>query len=97
MYSLNERCQHGLSISWLINFFACLHIQAEQAMIFLMPTKIQVIMSNNVNSILLRLALGIVLAIDSVLLKMEQLMSCPLEEVTISVKQLRNVQQTPSP
>ena len=66
-------------------------------MIFLMPTKIQVIMSNDVNSILLRLALGIVLAIDSVLLKMEQLMSCPLEEVTISVKQLRNVQQTPSP
>ena len=79
------------------NFFACLHIQAEQVMIFLMPTKIQVILSNNVNSILLRLVLGIVLAIDSVLLKMEQLMSCPLEEVTISVKQLRNVQQTPSP
>ena len=43
-------------------------------------------MSNNVNSILLRLVLGIVLAIDSVLLKMEQLMSCPLVEVTISVK-----------
>ena len=43
-------------------------------------------MSNNVNSILLRLVLGIVLAMDSVLLKMEQLMSCPLVEVTISVK-----------
>ena len=48
-------------------------------------------MSNKVNSILLRLVLGIVLAIDSALLKMEQLMSCPLVEVTVSVKQLRNM------
>ena len=62
-------------------------------------------MSNNVNPILLRPVLGIVLAIDSVLLKMEQLMSWlqsgphavsffPLGAVTVSVKQLRNVHQT---
>ena len=40
-----------------------------------MPTKVQIIMSNSVNPILLRVVLRIVLAINSVLLKMEQLMS----------------------
>lgn len=62
-------------------------------------------MSNNVNPVLLRPVLGIVLAIDSVLLKTEQLMSwlqyghhtvsiLPLVAVTVSVKQLRNVHPT---
>lgn len=48
---------------------------------------------NNVNPILLRPIFGIVLAIDSVLLNMEQVILCPLAEV-ISVKQIRNVHQT---
>ena len=62
-------------------------------------------MRKSVNPILLRPVLGMVLAIDSVLLKMEQLMSrllsshhavsfFPLVEVIVSVKQLRNVYQT---
>ena len=62
-------------------------------------------MSNSVNPILLRPVLGIVLAIDSVLLKMEQFMSWlqsghhavsffPLVAITVSVKQLRSVHQT---
>lgn len=38
-------------------------------------TKISIIMSNNVNLTLLRPVLGILLAIDSVLLNMEQFMS----------------------
>ena len=63
------------SIPLLTILVACLHTLAEQATIILLPTKIQMIMSNSVNPILLRLVLGIVLAIDSVLLKMEQLMS----------------------
>ena len=62
------------SISLLTVSVSRLHIWAEQATIILMPTKIQ-IMSNSVNPILLRPVLGIVLAIDSVVLKMEQLMS----------------------
>ena len=66
-----------------------------------MPTKN--IMSISVNPILLRPVLGTVLAINSVLLKMEQLMSWlphhavsffPLVAVTVSVKQLKNVHQT---
>ena len=44
-----------------------------------MPTKIQIMMSNSINPILLGPVLGIVLAIDSVLLKMVQLMSCLLQ------------------
>ena len=40
-----------------------------------MPTKIWIILSNSVNPILLRPVLGIVVAIDSVPHKMEQLMS----------------------
>ena len=70
-----------------------------------MPTKIQIIMSSRVNPILLRPVLGIVLSIDSVLLKMEQFTSwlqsghravsfSPLMAVIVSVKQLRNVHQT---
>jgi len=47
-----------------------------------MFTKIKMIMSNNVNPILLRPVLGILLAIDSVLLRMKQLMS-----VIVSIKQ----------
>ena len=62
-------------------------------------------MSNSVNPILLRPVLGIVLAIGSVLLKMEQLVSWlqsghqalgffPLVAVTVPVKQLGNMYQT---
>ena len=61
------------SISLLKFLFPCLHIQEEQATIILMPTKIYIIMSYNVNPILLRPVLGIRLAIDSVLLNVEQL------------------------
>ena len=61
-------------------------------------------MSNSVNPTLLRPVLGIVLAIQSVLLKMEQLMSWlqsvhhavsffPLVASTVSVRQLRNIHQ----
>ena len=51
---------------------AHLHIKAEQATIILMSTNIYIIMNYSVNPILLRPVLGIVLAIDSVLLNMEQ-------------------------
>ena len=63
-------------------------------------------MNNNVNPILLRPFLEIVLAIDSVLLKLRQFMSWlqsghhavyphrPPEVVMMSVKQFRNVHQT---
>ena len=69
-----------------------------------MFTKIKMIMSNNVNPILLEPDLGIVLARHSRLLKMEPLRSwlqsghhtvfSPLVLVTVSVKQFRNVHQT---
>ena len=63
-----------------------------------MFTKIKMIMSNNVNPILLRPVLGILLAIDSVLLRMKQLMSWlqsgyhalnffPVVAVIVSIKQ----------
>ena len=85
------------SISLLTILVAHLHMQAEQATIILMSTKIYIIMINSVNPILLRPVLGIVLAIDSVLLKVEQLMSwlqsshhavsfSPLVAVIVSVK-----------
>ena len=62
-------------------------------------------MSNSVNPTLLRLVLGIVLAMDSVLLKMEQLKLwlqsghhavsfSPLVVVLMSAKQLRSVHHT---
>lgn len=50
-------------------------------------------MSTNV--ILLRPVLRIVLVTESVLLTMEQLMSCPLVAVIASETQLRNMHQTP--
>ena len=85
------------NISLLTVLVASLHIRAEQATVILM--------SNSINPILLRPVLGIVLAIDSVLLNMEQLMSWlqsghlavsffPLVAVLVFVKQLRNVHQT---
>ena len=49
-------------------------------------------MSTNV--ILLRPVLRIVLVTESVLLTMEQLMSCPLVAVIASETQLRNMHQT---
>ena len=64
-----------VSISLLIVLVAYLYRQAEQATITLMPRMIQIVTSNDVNPILLRPVLGIVLNIDSVLLKMEQLTS----------------------
>jgi len=70
-----------------------------------MPTKIQIVMSSSVNPILLRPVLGILLTINSFVLKMEQLISqlqsghhalgvSPLVAVIIPVKQLRNVYWT---
>ena len=50
-------------------------MRTEQAIIILMLTKVHIIMNNSVNPILLRPVHGIVLAINSVLLKMEQFMS----------------------
>ena len=64
-----------VSISLLIVLVAYLYRQAEQATITLISRMIQIVTSNDVNPILLRPVLGIVLNIDSVLLKMEQLMS----------------------
>ena len=87
------------SLSVLTLSAACLHIWVEQAIIILMPQKIQIIMSSSINPILLRPVLGTVLARDSVLLKIEQLMSrllsghhavsfFPVMTVTESGKQL---------
>ena len=50
-------------------------ISLQTQAIILMPIKIQIIMCDYVNPILLRPVHGIVLAINSVLLKMEQFMS----------------------
>lgn len=58
-----------ISISLLTVLVAYLYRQAEQATITLMPRMIQIVTSNDVNPILLRPVLEIVLAIDSVLLK----------------------------
>ena len=71
----------------------------------LMPTKIQIIMSTSVNPIHLRPVLEVVLAMDSVLLKVEQLMSWlqsdhhtvsffSLVAIKVSIKQHRNLHQT---
>ena len=92
------------NISLLTVLVTHLHVWAIQITIILMPTKIQIIMSNNVNPILLRPVLGIMLIIDSILLKVEQLMSqlqsghhaisfSPLMAVRVSVKQLKSVYQ----
>ena len=70
-----------------------------------MPTKIQIVMSSSVDLILLRAVFGMLLTIDSFVLKMEQLISqlqsvhhavgvSLLVAVIIPVKQLRNVYQT---
>lgn len=60
------------TISLLTIIVAHLHIKADQATIILMSTNIYIIMNYSVNPILLRPVIGIVLAIDSVLLNMEQ-------------------------
>ena len=62
------------SISLLTVLVACLPTQAEQTAIILMPTKMRITMSNGVSLTLLKQVLGTVLTMDSVLLKMEQLM-----------------------
>ena len=54
------------SISLLTLSVACLHTWAKQAKIILMLTKMQIIMSNNVDPTVLRPVLRIVLAIDGV-------------------------------
>ena len=53
----------------------CVHIRAEQALTILTPTRIYIIMWNNVNAILLRTVLRLVLSIDWVLPKLEWHMS----------------------
>ena len=83
---------------------AHLHIWASKLQLVFL-TERQIIVSSSVNPILLRLVLRIGLAIDSILLKMEQLMwwlqsghhavsFFPLVAVTVSVKQLRKVHRT---
>ena len=84
---------------------ANLYKWTEQAAVILMPRKIYIIMSNSVNSILLRPFIGTVLAIDSVLLERKQFMSWLqsghyvfsfflLLAVMVSAKQVRNMHQT---
>ena len=68
-YSQRGRCQHG-SVASL-----CLRLWDEKAAVILMSTKIEIIVSISVSPLLLKPVLGIVFAIDSVLLKLEQLMS----------------------
>lgn len=65
----------GLSISLLIVVVAYLQISIEQATIILMPTNAYIIMSNNVNPIILRPVLRNGLTIGSKLLKIEQFVS----------------------
>ena len=65
----------GLSRLFADNFSCLFTYMSRKATILWLSTKIEIIMSNNVNRILLRPVPGIVLALDSVLLKMEQLMS----------------------
>ena len=70
-----------------------------------MLTKVQIIMNNSVNPILLRPVLGILLAINSVRLKMEQFMSWLqsdqdavsfflLVAVRVSITQLKAIHKT---
>ena len=70
-----------------------------------MLTKVQIIMNNSVNPILLRPVLGILLAIKSVRLKMEQFMSWLqsdhdavsfflLVAVRVSIRQLKAMRKT---
>ena len=61
------------SISLLTILSAPLRIWAEQVTIILMPTKIQITMSNHVNPMLLRPVLRVSTTIDSVLFRLEQL------------------------
>jgi len=63
------------SISLLTILVAHLRRQAEQVAIILMPIEIQIITSNNINPFLVRSVVGIVLAMGSILLKLEQLTS----------------------
>ena len=71
------KCQRkwDCSISLLTISGAHLKIRAEQATIILMPTNAYIIMSNNVNPILLRPVLRNGLTIGSKLLKIEQFVS----------------------
>jgi len=70
-----------------------------------MLTKVQIIMNNSVNPVLLRPVLGILLAIKSVRLKMEQFMSWLqsdhdavssflLVAVRVSIRQLKAMRKT---
>ena len=87
-----------VNISLLSVLVAYLYRQAKQATITLMPRMIQIVTSNDVNPILLRPVLRIVLATDGVAhviavvwLSYSQLF--PLMTVTLSVKQFRHVYQ----
>ena len=64
----------NMSLQYLFadNLVAHLHVQTKQATVIFVFTKLHVITSKSVNSILQRPALIIVLVIDSVPLKMEQ-------------------------
>ena len=94
---------YSLSL-WTI-LVAWLCIWPEQTTIISMPTKIQIIKSSSVNSLILRPVLRIVLGMDLVMLRMEQLTPWlqsvhhavsffPQVIVSVSAKQLKNVHQT---
>ena len=70
-----EYVDMGLEHLWLTISVARSHMWSEQATVILTPTKIQTIMSNSVNPILLGPVLGMMLTVNSVLLKMAQLIS----------------------
>ena len=57
-------CQPTSVASLQIVLAVCVHIRAEQALTILTPTRIYIIMWNNVNAILLRTVLRLVLSID---------------------------------
>ena len=59
-YATTHGSTGSLTHCLLTILVACLHRRAEHTTVILMPTKIEVIMSNSSNSILLRLVLGIV-------------------------------------
>ena len=94
---------YSLSL-WTI-LVAWLCIWPEQTTIISMPTKIQIIKSSSVNYLILRPVLRIVLGMDLVMLRMEQLTPWlqsvhhavsffPQVIVSVSAKQLKNVHQT---
>ena len=94
---------YRLSLWTILVFWLC--IWPEQITIISMPTKVQIPKSSSINSLILRPVLRIVLGMDLLMLKMEQLTSWlqsvhhavsffPQVVITVSAKQPKNVRQT---